>query len=135
MRHPCWLLPTPRSIRLVWSFRSRKQRVFFPRISLPEVPIYPVVEVEGQSITVSSLAVSFGAHLKGQLAAVVLFNIMNGNGNAIREGWIQVRHIVCLRFSVLHVIQVFEILLNLFIHSLLPTRMLQMEWTFSVAFP
>ena len=86
-----------------------------------EVPIYPVVEVEGQSITVSSLAVSFGAHLKGQLAAVVLFNIMNGNGNAIREGWIQVCHIVCLRFSVLHVIQVFEILLNLFIHSLLPT--------------
>jgi len=56
-----------------------------------EVPMYPVVEVEGQSITVSSLAVSFGAHLKGQLAAVVLFNIMNGNGNAIREGWIQVR--------------------------------------------
>lgn len=92
-----------------------------------EVPIYPVVEVEGQSITVSSLAVSFGAHLKGQLAAVVLFNIMNGNGNAIREGWIQVRHTVCLRFSMLHVIQVFEILLNLFIHSLLPTRMLQME--------
>ncbi|KAI0306765.1 hypothetical protein B0F90DRAFT_1808381 [Multifurca ochricompacta] len=76
-----------------------------------EVPVYPVVEVEGQSITVSSLAVSFGAHLKGQLAAVVLFNIMNGNGNAIREGWIQI----------------FEIFLNLFIHSLLPTRMLQME--------
>ncbi|KAN0128483.1 Sec7-like domain is implicated in guanine nucleotide exchange function [Lactarius tabidus] len=76
-----------------------------------EVPMYPVVEVEGQSVTVSSLAVNFGAHLKGQLAAVVLFNIMNGNGNAIREGWIQV----------------FEILLNLFIHSLLPTRMLQME--------
>ncbi|KAI0047968.1 hypothetical protein FA95DRAFT_1540484 [Auriscalpium vulgare] len=76
-----------------------------------EVPVYPVVEVEGQSITVSSLAVSFGAHLKGQLAAVVLFNIMNGNGNAIREGWTQV----------------FEILQNLFIHSLLPTRMLQME--------
>ncbi|KAH9998139.1 Sec7-like domain protein [Russula compacta] len=76
-----------------------------------EVPVYPVVEVEGQSITVSSLAVSFGAHLKGQLAAVILFNIMNGNGNAVREGWIQV----------------FEILLNLFIHSLLPTRMLQME--------
>ncbi|KAI0273816.1 hypothetical protein BC834DRAFT_855713 [Gloeopeniophorella convolvens] len=76
-----------------------------------EVPIYPVVEVEGQSVTVSSLAVSFGSHLKGQLAAVVLFNIINGNGNAIREGWIQV----------------FEVLQNLFIHSLLPIRMLQME--------
>jgi brefeldin A-resistance guanine nucleotide exchange factor 1 len=52
---------------------------------------------------------------------------MNGNGNAIREGWIQVRQFIYLRLSVLHVIQVFEILLNLFIHSLLPTRMLQME--------
>jgi golgi-specific brefeldin A-resistance guanine nucleotide exchange factor 1 len=91
-----------------------------------EVPVYPVVEVEGQSITVSSLAVGFGAHLKGQLAAVVLFNIMNGNGNAIREGWIQVRHFVCLCSTISHVMQVFEILLNLFIHSLLPTRMLQM---------
>src|SRR6266404_2025495 len=76
-----------------------------------EIPVYPVVEVEGQSVTVSSLAVNFGAHLKGQLAAVVLFNIMNGNGNAIREGWIQVRRFVffyslrcltlcrCLKFS------------------------------------
>ena len=73
--------------------------------------MYPVVTVEGQSITVSSLAVKFGANLKGQLAAVVLFNIMNRNGNAIREGWTQV----------------FEIFQSLFIHSLLPTRMLQME--------
>ncbi|KZV62609.1 Sec7-like domain is implicated in guanine nucleotide exchange function [Peniophora sp. CONT] len=78
---------------------------------ITEVPMYPVVTVEGQSITVSSLAVKFGANLKGQLAAVVLFNIMNRNGNAIREGWTQV----------------FEIFQNLFIHSLLPTRMLQME--------
>jgi golgi-specific brefeldin A-resistance guanine nucleotide exchange factor 1 len=54
------------------------------------VPVFPVVEVEGQTITVSSLGVSFGSHLKGQLAAVVLFNIINGNGNAIRDGWIQV---------------------------------------------
>lgn len=92
-----------------------------------EVPVYPVVEVEGQSVTVSSLAVNFGAHLKGQLAAVVLFNIMNGNGNAIREGWIQVCRFVPLLIEVLNIRQVFEIFLNLFIHSLLPTRMLQME--------
>ncbi|KAI0035768.1 Sec7-like domain is implicated in guanine nucleotide exchange function [Vararia minispora EC-137] len=78
---------------------------------ITEVPVYPMVEAEGQSITVSSLAVKFGANLKGQLAAVVLFNIMNRNGNAIREGWTQV----------------FEIFQNLFIHSLLPTRLLQME--------
>jgi Sec7-like guanine-nucleotide exchange factor len=59
--------------------------------SLPaRVPNYPVIDVEGQSITVSNLSVKFGTNFKGQLAAVVLFNIVNGNGNAIREGWMQV---------------------------------------------
>ncbi|KAN0075361.1 hypothetical protein V8E55_011384 [Tylopilus felleus] len=75
------------------------------------VPNYPVVEVERQSVTVSSLSVKFGTNFKGQLAAVVLFNIVNGNGNALREGWTQI----------------FEMFENLFMHSLLPTRMLQME--------
>lgn len=80
--------------------------------SLPtQVPNYPVVEVEEQSVTVSSLSVQFGTNFKGQLAAVILFNIVNGNGNALREGWTQI----------------FEMFLNLFFHSLLPTRMLQME--------
>lgn len=55
-----------------------------------QVPNYPTVDVEGQPITVSSLSVKFGTNFKGQLAAVVLFNIVNGNGNALREGWIQV---------------------------------------------
>jgi golgi-specific brefeldin A-resistance guanine nucleotide exchange factor 1 len=60
--------------------------------SLPSrVPNYPVVEVEGQSITVSSLSVNFGTNFRGQLAAVVLFNIVNGHGNALREGWTQVK--------------------------------------------
>lgn len=60
--------------------------------SLPaSVPNYPIVDVEGQSITVSKLAVEFGTNFKGQLAAVVLFNIVNGNGDALREGWTQVR--------------------------------------------
>jgi len=59
--------------------------------SLPaQVPNYPIVDVEGQSITVSTLSVKFGTNFKGQLAAVVLFNIVNGNGNALREGWTQV---------------------------------------------
>ncbi|KAG9318241.1 hypothetical protein JVU11DRAFT_322 [Chiua virens] len=77
----------------------------------PHVPNYPVVKVEGQDITVSSLSVKFGTNFKGQLAAVILFNIVNGNGNALREGWTQI----------------FEMFENLFMHSLLPTRMLQME--------
>ncbi|KAG6333981.1 hypothetical protein ID866_5104 [Astraeus odoratus] len=75
------------------------------------VPNYPMVDVEGQSVTVSSLSVQFGMNFKGQLAAVVLFNIVNGNGNALREGWTQI----------------FEMFQNMFMHSLLPTEMLQME--------
>ncbi|KAJ7168148.1 hypothetical protein C8R43DRAFT_983232 [Mycena crocata] len=76
-----------------------------------QVPNFPVVDVEGQSVTVSNLSTKFGTNFKGQLAAVVLFNIVNGNGNALREGWTQI----------------FEMFQNLFLHSLLPTRMLQME--------
>lgn len=78
---------------------------------LTEIPNYPLVEVEDQLVTVSHLSVKFGTNFKGQLAAVVLFNIVNGNGNALREGWTQI----------------FEMFTNLFLHSLLPTRMLQME--------
>ncbi|KAG8748165.1 GDP/GTP exchange factor for ARF [Ceratobasidium sp. 414] len=73
--------------------------------------VYPIVQVEGQDVTVSPLSVKLGTNLKGQLAAVVLFNIANGNGNAIRDGWGQV----------------FEMFETLFFHSLLPMRMLQME--------
>jgi Sec7-like guanine-nucleotide exchange factor len=62
-----------------------------PENSPSEVPLYPVVEVEGKSVTVSSLAVNFGAHVKGQIAFRILFDIIKRNGNAIREGWIQVR--------------------------------------------
>ena len=59
--------------------------------SLPaQVPNYPVIDVEGQSVTVSKLSVEFGTNFRGQLAAVVLFNIVNGNGHALREGWTQV---------------------------------------------
>ena len=57
---------------------------------MTRVPHYPVVEVEGQDVTVSSLSVKFGTNFKGQLAAVVLYTIINGNGNAVREGWTQV---------------------------------------------
>jgi brefeldin A-resistance guanine nucleotide exchange factor 1 len=52
--------------------------------------VYPIVQVEGHDVTVSPLSVKFGTNLKGQLAAVVLFNIANGNVNAIRDGWGQV---------------------------------------------
>lgn len=72
---------------------------------------YPVVEKEGQSLTVSPLSIRFGHSYRAQLATVVLFTIANGNGSAICEGW--------------H--QIFEMFQTLFLHSLLPARMLQME--------
>ena len=61
-----------------------------PTSLITRVPNYPVVEVDEQEVSVSSLSVKFGTNFKGQLAAVVLFTIVNGNGNAIREGWTQV---------------------------------------------
>ena len=72
---------------------------------------YPVVEKENQSLTVSPLSIRFGQSYRSQLATVVLFTIANGNGNAIREGWTQI----------------FEMFQTLFLHSLLPAPMLQME--------
>jgi brefeldin A-resistance guanine nucleotide exchange factor 1 len=53
---------------------------------------HPVVNSENGEITVSPLSVRFGNSFRGQLATVVLFTIAHGNGNAIREGWSQVRH-------------------------------------------
>jgi len=72
---------------------------------------YPLVERDGSSVTVSPLAIRFGQSYRSQLATVVLFTIANGHGNAIREGWSQI----------------FEMFQTLFLHSLLPAPMLQME--------
>ena len=64
-----------------------------------QVPNYPIIDIEGQSITVSRLSVEFGTNFRGQLAAVVLFNIVNGNGNALREGWTQVRMFLLMKIK------------------------------------
>lgn len=76
-----------------------------------EVGNFPVIEVEGQKVTVSPVAVRFGTNVKAQLAAVVLFTIANHHGAFIRRGWTQI----------------FEIYQTLFTHSLLPPSMLMME--------
>lgn len=76
-----------------------------------EMANYPVVEKDNSSVTVSPLSIRFGQSYRSQLATVVLFTIANGNGSAIREGWVQI----------------FEMFQTLFLHSLLPTPMLQME--------
>lgn len=69
------------------------------------------VEKDNQSLTVSPLAIRFGQSYRSQLATVVLFTIANGHGGAIRSGWTQI----------------FEMFQTLFLHSLLPSQMLQME--------
>jgi brefeldin A-resistance guanine nucleotide exchange factor 1 len=71
---------------------------------------HATVEVEGAKVTVSPLGVRFGADFKGQLAAVVLFTIANGNGEAIRNGWTPI----------------FEIFKNLFAAGLLPEDLASM---------
>lgn len=88
---------------------------------------YPVVDVDGQAITVSGLSVKFGANFKGQLAAVVLFTIVNGNAAAIRDGWSKVGVFLVILARWLRQFQIFEIYQILFLHSLLPPRLLQME--------
>ncbi|KAF8938517.1 GDP/GTP exchange factor for ARF [Haplosporangium gracile] len=69
------------------------------------------VVVEGTAITVSDLAVQFGKSYKGQLAAVVAFGVANEHGNMIRSGWKPI----------------LEIIKNLFVNSLLPGSMLEVE--------
>ncbi|GAA6025135.1 hypothetical protein JCM8202_005730 [Rhodotorula sphaerocarpa] len=72
---------------------------------------FPAVEVEGQKLTVSPLAVRFGLDVKAQLAAMVLFTVAKDNGRLIRRGWQPI----------------FEIYQSLFAHSLLPAPMLMLE--------
>ncbi|CAD6913734.1 unnamed protein product [Tilletia controversa] len=80
--------------------------------SIPRPPTTNAqVEIEGQKITVSPLSIRFGMNFKGQLAAVVLFTIANGNGDAIRSSWADI----------------FEIFKNLFANTLLPESMLTMQ--------
>jgi brefeldin A-resistance guanine nucleotide exchange factor 1 len=54
---------------------------------------FPIVEVDSQNVTVSPLSIRLGTSFRGQMAAVVLFTIANGNGNAIRDGWTQVVYV------------------------------------------
>jgi brefeldin A-resistance guanine nucleotide exchange factor 1 len=59
-------------------------------IVTPQTFSYPTAEAEGQTLSISPLSVRFGGNLKGQLASVVLFRIVNGNAGALRDGWKQV---------------------------------------------
>ncbi|RCH92537.1 GDP/GTP exchange factor for ARF, partial [Rhizopus stolonifer] len=71
----------------------------------------PIVDVAGQKYVVSKLAVRFGRNYKGQLGAVVMFAIVTRHGDSSRKGWLKV----------------LQIIRNLFLNSLLPSSMLQVE--------
>ncbi|KAF7725729.1 GDP/GTP exchange factor for ARF [Apophysomyces ossiformis] len=75
--------------------------------SLPD----PIVDVAGQKYVISNLAIRFGRDYKGQLAAVVMFAIVTRHGNSLRSGWTKI----------------LQIIRNLFVNSLLPSSMLQVE--------
>ncbi|CDS10527.1 hypothetical protein LRAMOSA03202 [Lichtheimia ramosa] len=77
------------------------------RNSVPD----PIVDVAGQKYVVSDLAIRFGRNYKGQLAAVVAFAVVTRHGNSMRKGWKKI----------------LEIIRNLFVNSLLPGSMLQVE--------
>ncbi|KAF8306441.1 Sec7-domain-containing protein [Clavulina sp. PMI_390] len=77
----------------------------------PGLTNFPIVEVDTQKVTVSPLSIRLGTSFRGQMAAVVLFTIANGNGTAIRDGWAQI----------------FSMFQTLFLHSLLPAKMVQAE--------
>lgn len=71
----------------------------------------PIVDVAGQKYVVSKLAVRFGRNYKGQLAAVVMFAIVTRHSDILRKGWLKI----------------LQIIRNLFLSSLLPSPMLQVE--------
>jgi brefeldin A-resistance guanine nucleotide exchange factor 1 len=52
---------------------------------------FPTIDIDGQTISVSPLALRFGTSFKAQLAAVVLFSIANDNTASISMSWLDVR--------------------------------------------
>jgi brefeldin A-resistance guanine nucleotide exchange factor 1 len=66
-------------------------------VTFPRQSNFPIVEVEGQTITVSPLSVRFGKSLRSQLSTVVLFTILNGNVNHLRESWTPVSNTIRIR--------------------------------------
>ena len=65
----------------------------------PSTSLNTEVQASGKSIMVSKFAVDFGRDNKAELATLVLFRIINGNEEAIRDGWIHVSTDVAERYD------------------------------------
>lgn len=70
----------------------------------PSTSLNTEIQVKGNSVMVSELAVKFGRDFKAQLAMVVLFRVITGNEEILNKGWDQI----------------VRIWLNLFVNSLIP---------------
>jgi len=73
----------------------------------PSTALNTEVQAGGKSIMVSKFSVDFGRENKAELAALVLFRIINGHEAAVRNGWQYILRII----------------LNLFSNSLIPTSL------------
>jgi brefeldin A-resistance guanine nucleotide exchange factor 1 len=61
----------------------------------PSTELNTEIQVNGNSVMVSELAVKFGRDFKAQLGTVVLFRVMTGNEGVLHDGWNHVRYINC----------------------------------------
>ncbi|KAF2148914.1 Sec7-domain-containing protein [Myriangium duriaei CBS 260.36] len=83
----------------------------------PSTALNTEVQAGGKSIMVSKFAVDFGRESKAELATLVLFRIINGHEDALREGWKPVLRII----------------VNLFINSLISNSMNSVSRAFDLS--
>ncbi|KAJ3227008.1 GDP/GTP exchange factor for ARF [Clydaea vesicula] len=75
-----------------------------------------------------SWVVEFGNNYKGQVASVLMFSLINEYGNFVQTGWQNVSLSIFSSFlSEPIIFQVIECIRNLFLHSLLPSNLLEAE--------
>lgn len=53
----------------------------------PSTDMNKEIQVQGNSVMVSNLAVRFGSNFKAQLGTVVLFRVLTGNESVLNTGW------------------------------------------------
>lgn len=82
---------------------------------------------------VSETAVRLGRDIRAQIATVVLFGIVKGHEDCIREGWIPVRDQLRCRRMYTDCQQLIHILTNLFVNDLIPQY--HLSFKSSIALP
>lgn len=70
----------------------------------PSTALNTEIQVKGNSVMVSELAVKFGRDFKAQLAMVVLFRVITGNEKILSKGWNQVCDLAKQLFAGYHLL-------------------------------